>query len=190
MNRIFHSMARAFTRGVLIVVPIGVVLFVIKYAVHVLEPLAVFVSRRILRVDPGLFNFSYLLAALLAILIILLAGFIGSAGPGRPIIRWLDKHVLLYVPGYRLLMSAMEATFEPDEALHVKVMLAPVDGWQLAFVMEELENDEVVVFVPQAPDYRTGSVILFHRPVLRETSLTAREAFGILRQGGKGFTRR
>lgn len=173
----------------MVVVPIAVVILVANYVADFLRPIADFTARRILHADPGVFNLSYTLALVFAVVLTLLLGHLANSSIGQPAMRWFERNILQYIPGYRLLMDTVEAAFEPADAHHRKVMLAPVDGWQIAFVMEELPNDELVVFVAQAPVPRTGNVLVFKRSELRETSLTAKEAFQILRQGGKGFTR-
>ena len=173
----------------MVVVPIAVIILVANYVADFLRPIADFTARRILHADPGTFNLSYTLAILFTIALTLLLGFLSNSSVGQPAMRWLERNLLQYIPGYQLLIQTVEAAIEPADAQHRKVMLAPVDGWQIAFVMEELPNDEFVVFVAQAPEPRTGNVLVFKRSELRETHLTAKEAFQILRQGGKGFTR-
>jgi uncharacterized membrane protein len=189
MHALSQSLRRAFSRGIMVVVPVAVIIMVANYVVEFLRPIADFTARRILHADPGTLNLSYTLALVFAVALTLLLGQLANSSIGQPAMRWLERNILQYIPGYRLLMDTVEAVFEPADAQHLKVMLAPVDGWQFAFVMEELPDDELVVFVAQAPVPRTGNVLVFKRSELRETSLTAKEAFNILRQGGKGFTR-
>jgi uncharacterized membrane protein len=134
-------------------------------------------------------NFSYFLAFGIAVAITLLAGWLSSTSIIKPLLAWVEDNVLTYIPGYLLLRNSIEFTFEPDEAIHQEVLLAPVDGWQFAFVMEELPDDEVAVFVPGAPIPRSGNVMVFKRSELRPTRITAKEAYAILRRAGKGYTR-
>jgi uncharacterized membrane protein len=189
MRKFAQILRHALGKGILIVVPLAVLVVIARYIIQALHPIATFVARRILHVDPGAFNLSYLLAILIALTGTTLLGLLVNSASNHPVRQWLERNVLVFIPGYRQLMDTVEATFEPADAQLRKVMLAPVDGWQFAFVMEELPNDELVVFVAQAPVPRTGNVLVFKRSELRETSLTAKEAFNILRQGGKGFTR-
>jgi uncharacterized membrane protein len=189
MRQLTQLLGHALTQGIMIVVPIVVLVVIANYIITALHPIAAFVARRILHVDPGAFNLSYLLAILIALACTMIIGLFFHSASNHPVKRWLEHNLLAFIPGYRQLMDTVEATFEPADAHQRKVMLAPVDGWQFAFVMEELPNDELVVFVAQAPVPRTGNVLVFKRSELRETSLTAKEAFNILRQGGKGFTR-
>jgi uncharacterized membrane protein len=62
-----------------------------------------------------------------------------------------------------------------------------VDGWMIAFLMNKLPNDEVVVFVPGSPNPWSGNIIIFKQSEIKETSISQKEALSFLKQTGVGL---
>jgi uncharacterized membrane protein len=73
------------------------------------------------------------------------------------------------------------------ETQNYPVVLAPVDGWMFAFIIENLPDNEIVVFVPDSPSPWSGSVMVFDRKDVKPTALTQKEALSILRHTGIGL---
>src|SRR5690606_13492650 len=108
MQTLSQSLRRAFSRGVMVIVPVAVLVIVANYIVGFLRPIADFTARRILQADPGAFNLSYTLALVFALALTLILGQLANSSVGQPAMRWLERNFLQYIPGYRLLMDTVE----------------------------------------------------------------------------------
>jgi uncharacterized membrane protein len=66
------------------------------------------------------------------------------------------------------------------------VVLVPTDGWVLAFQVEELTNNEVLVFIPASPNPYEGNLNIFQKSEIRNTNLLPKDAYTILKKTGTG----
>ncbi len=60
------------------------------------------------------------------------------------------------------------------------------DAKQLAFLMDQLENDTSAVFVPDSPNPFSGTVLFVTNDRVEKTDISAAKAYRILRQMGAG----
>ncbi len=62
--------------------------------------------------------------------------------------------------------------------------MIPIDGWMIAFLVEELNETEVMVFVPSAPSPWEGSLVIFERSQIRESTLKPGDIMAIMKKLG------
>lgn len=75
--------------------------------------------------------------------------------------------------------------FESKQDL--KVILVPTDaGWQFAFLIEQINENNFTVFVPDAPNPWSGSVVFVEKKDIREIGITQKEALACIRKLGYG----
>ena len=60
------------------------------------------------------------------------------------------------------------------------------DGWQIAYLLEPLENGWVTVFLPQAPTPMSGNVMYLPAVRVRPLDLTMVQAMAIVKHIGVG----
>ena len=60
------------------------------------------------------------------------------------------------------------------------------DGWQIAYLLEPLENDWVTVFLPQAPTPVSGNVMYLPADRVRPLDITMVQAMAIVKHIGVG----
>ena len=60
------------------------------------------------------------------------------------------------------------------------------DGWQIAYLLEPLENGWVTVFLPQAPTPMSGNVMYLPADRVRPLNITMVQAMAIVKHIGVG----
>jgi uncharacterized membrane protein len=100
-----------------------------------------------------------LLAVLILISCCFIAGLVAGSGWGRALQKRIDDLLLQFVPGYAWI-KGMTSNVSKEE---VTAMLKPVwirldDQYQVGFEVERCEDGLVAIFLPGAPDPRTGTL--------------------------------
>lgn len=100
-----------------------------------------------------------ILATLILVLSCLIAGIVARSSVGQKAYKKIDTVLLHLIPGYAWI-KGVTGGIHDDEAEEVlkPVMVRFDDQSQLAFEVDRAENDLVAVFVPGAPDPRSGVV--------------------------------
>jgi uncharacterized membrane protein len=115
------------------------------------------------------------------------AGIVARTGVGRRITGWSETSVLGRLPQYRLMKSMAEGLAHIESASGLKPALVTIeDGWQIAYVLEQLENGWVAVFLPQAPTPMAGNVMYFPADRVRPLGVTMVQAISIVKALGVG----
>lgn len=171
--------------GIFFLIPIILALVLIEKAIHLIQPLSLLLQK-MLGLEASVLFTPYLLSLLLVITLCLAAGVLAQRGMGKKMLEWIEEHVLILFPGYKL----MKTTFEEKAGLisdkNFPVVLVPIDGWMLAYLVEELENNQVLIFVPSAPETWNGSLVIFDQSKIKKTDLTQSEVNKIGRSLGIG----
>jgi uncharacterized membrane protein len=101
-----------------------------------------------------------LLAIVVIVLFCFLAGLFARTALAQQFVGGLEEAVLSKIPGYEMLKSTGESILGvEDEEGHPVVLMRLDDAWQIGFRIEELQNGLVAVYIPGAPDARSGSVL-------------------------------
>lgn len=91
-------------------------------------------------------------------------------------------------PAYRLMKSTFQSAAGIRENKDLPVVLVPMDGLVLGFLVDELPEGDKLVFVPGSPDPWSGNLIIYKNSQVTPTSMTQPEALRILKQTGIGET--
>lgn len=167
-------------------IPVLIFIILIVKILELLRPLALlFVSDEAETPILGA-SLSLLISIIILLFLFLIAGLLAHTAWGKQLTNKLDG-LLGGIPGYFYIKNSYTAYFGLEEGLSYPVVLAPIDGWMIGFIIEELDNDMVSVFVPGSPDPLAGNLIIFKKEVLKHTSLTHKQAFELLRRAGVGF---
>lgn len=127
-----------------------------------------------------------IISILILLLICFLAGWVAGKGIDKAMVNWLENNLLDLFPGYQLMKSTMETKVGNVTEKEFPVVLIPGDGWQIGFLVEALQNDEVVVFIPSAPNVWEGSLAIFEKSQLRETKLKQADVLALMKKLGVG----
>lgn len=174
--------------GLLFLVPLVVLAVILKKAYNIMLLVAVPLDRLIPIETIGGVALSNILAVLCIFVACFLAGLLAKSKPGKAIFNWIDAKLLLFFPGYSYLKSLTSSfTDERDEGKVLKPIIAKLDDQsQLAFEVEHADDGTVVVYVPGAPDSRSGNVVYLTPDRVEPLDITFGEVTRSLRQYGRG----
>jgi uncharacterized membrane protein len=173
--------------GVLFLIPMVFLVLVFSKAFDIMKTVAA-PLQRFLPVEHiagvGLVN---ILAVLIMVLVCLLAGLVAGSVPARALYRRLDGLMLEVIPGYAWTKSVI-ASFGGDEQVeNFKPVLVTFDDLaQAGFEMERTPCGMVVVFLPGAPDARSGSVAYVNPERVSPIAASFHAINKSLRHMGKG----
>lgn len=103
--------------------------------------------------------------------------------------HFVDK-IETMVPGYMLLKHLLsERVGERGTDLQPCLILID-DGWLFSFIVEEMEDGMLVVFLPGAPSIASGNVYIMDPVNVKRLDITKREAVKCIMQFGIGSSER
>jgi uncharacterized membrane protein len=173
--------------GLLFLVPIIVLVIILGKALAVtrklVDPLAARLSVQSVVGLPTPFP----LAIAVLVLFCFIAGFFARTALAQKIVHRLETAVLSNLPGYEFLKNVGESMLGVEtQSAHETVLARIEDAWQLAFLIERLENGLVAVFVPGAPHPQSGSVYFMTRDRILELNLPPGSVLKCLKRLGAG----
>ncbi|HEX6192250.1 MAG TPA: DUF502 domain-containing protein [Chitinophagaceae bacterium] len=131
------------------------------------------------------------LHAIIAILILLAicfgAGLLARTNAARNFVKWLESNILEIMPGYKF-MKGMGLATTGLEDQDMKVVLARVDdGWQISFLIEQINDTMYTVYIPGAPSPWSGSIYHLEKDKIIWTDITQKQAIRCIKQLGAGY---
>ena len=160
MNPLRKFIINTFTGGVFFLLPIAVVLIILKKVhemmVMVLKPVATRLPDDMMGLDGN-----QIMSVLVLVIICFMSGLLFRSKHLRAFIEKLEDNFLSAIPGYSFItnMVAAKLNYKDDDAF--KSVLVP-QGESLAFGFLIEEADGLCsIYVPGAPDFKSGSVQIF-----------------------------
>jgi uncharacterized membrane protein len=176
--------------GAVFLLPVALVLFILSYALRLAKGIAEPLSK-ILRLDQLGEVASVSIVTVLSIVVLVLvsfaAGFVARTRIGRRFTQWSENSLLGNLPQYQLMKNMAEGLAQIESASGLKpVLVSTGDGWQIGYLLEQLENDWVSVFLPQSPTPMSGNVMYLTAERVRPLAITMVQAISIVKAMGVG----
>jgi len=172
--------------GLLFLVPVVLLIIIIQKAFELIDKLLNPLTERFKGNLIGGIAFHHLIAGIALVLLCFFAGLFARTRIAKRFINWLENSVLGFVPGYQFIKS-IGKTITGLEEREMEVVLARVDdGWQISFLIEQIDENMFTVFVPDAPSPWSGSVYHMEKDKIMATDMTQKEAMACIRQLGFG----
>ena len=172
--------------GLLFLLPVVLVSIILGYAMQLAGKVAHPISKLLPDAVIGMGGIT-VLAALVLVLVSFLAGLVARTAAGKRIMRQFENSIVSNIPQYQLVKSMAEGLAKVESAEGVKPALVSVDGgWQIGYLLEELENGWIAVFVPQAPTPMSGNVMYLPVDRLRPLDITMVQAMALVKRMGVG----
>jgi uncharacterized membrane protein len=187
MKRMLKFFRRTLVVGVLFLVPIVVVLVILEKALslaqRVVAPLAAHLPVRSVL---GL-NTSAMLAVILLLTFCFIAGLLARTVLAQRMTNWLETTVLCNLPGYEFIKAVGESMLGAQgNETHQVVFVRLEEAWQIGFLIERLDNGLVGVFIPDAPNPRSGAVHFMTDDKVRPAGVPGHVALKCLKRLGVG----
>lgn len=175
--------------GASFLLPIAIIIFILSYALKLVRRIAEPISQS-LHLD-HLIGAGVGTVTVLSVAVLVLVSFIGGAiartAAGRRITRWSESSFLGRFPHYQVIKSMAEGLAHIENATGLKPVLVNLeDAWQIGYLLEQLENNWVAVFLPQAPTPMSGNVMYMPAHRVRPLDITMVQAMSIVKAIGVG----
>ena len=175
--------------GALFLLPVAVILFILSYAPRLAKKVARPIADS-LHIDlggPASIIAVTVLSVLILVLVSFAAGIVARTAVGRRITKWSEHSFLGRLPQYQLMKSMAEGLAHVESASGLKPALVNIeDGWQIGYLLEQLENDWLAVFLPQVPTPMSGNIMYFPAQRVRPLEITMVQAASIVKAIGAG----
>ena len=127
-----------------------------------------------------------LLAALLVLVVCFLAGLLAKSAMMQRLFGALDKRLNLLIPGYAFFRSAFR-DLDPNATAGLKPVVVRLnDMRQLGFWVEDVDENDCIVFFPIAPEPRSGTVAIVEKSRVTELDTGFINVVDILNRLGTG----
>ena len=127
-----------------------------------------------------------LFALLLVLLACYLAGLVAKSALMRRAFRALDRRLSLLIPGYAYFGSVFR-DFDPGLTKGFRPAVIRVnDMRQLGFWVEDIDDVDCIVYLPMAPEARSGTVAIVEKTRVTELDTRFIETVDILNRFGSG----
>lgn len=183
MKHFLNIISALIKGGIFFLLPIILLIVLLERAIKMIQPLSHFVQTSLGIEDNRIFT-PFIISLLMVLLLCLIAGFIAQRGMGKRMVEWIEDHILVLFPGYKLMKTTFEQRAGIAQDHNFPVVLVPIDGWMMAFLVEKLEEEKVLVFVPGSPETWSGNLIIFDKSKIKKTDLTQHEVHKIGRSLG------
>ena len=151
--------------GIFILLPIALIVFLFGEILEVLEVVAEVLAGFVPRTTIAGIDVSHWIALLLLVTVAALLGFFSLTKFGNRIGKFIQVKVLNKIPAYTIMrdLSRQFAGFRENKRFSAAVVEMPMQAQMLAFIVEELNNGDYVVFIPTAPTPMVGQIQLIPR---------------------------
>lgn len=187
MKSILKIIKATFLGGILFLAPLVVLLIILEKGYHIIQKVTLPLVQNLPRVHVLGIALQELIGVLIIIVICFAAGLLARTARAKKLILKLENGILSFVPGYSFMKSMNENIMGFESKQDLKVILVPTDaGWQFAFLIEQINENNFTVFVPDAPNPWSGSVVFVEKKDIREIGITQKEALACIRKLGYG----
>ena len=173
--------------GIVFMVPIIIIIVILGKAFELMLKVAQPIDKLIPIESIGGIAFANLLALLAILVVCFVAGVAARSPLAKRFYQAIDNG-LLAIPGYSFVKAYTDSMkLGQAEAKSMQPVLVQFDdNSQLGFEIERLDNGQVVIYLPGAPDPWSGSVVYFHADRVKKLELSASEAINNVRRLGRG----
>ena len=187
MKDLFKFIKRLLIGGILFFIPLIILILIMEKAFKLtkalLGPLVRFLEGKHLF---GL-GLEIIISIAVILLIIMLGGLISRMAIARYSVNKIENAVLTKVPGYSIIKSMIDNIGRIEKEDSLKVVIAEVDdGWKFGFLSEELDDGKSAVFLPDAPNPWSGSLVYLAPEQITRTDIPITSVMKYLRTLGQG----
>ena len=187
MKSIYTAFKNTLVRGILFIGPFLVLAIIIESAYEKLEEIAgpiadLFPYHSIFGIGKA-----YWAVFLILIIIGLIMGVVARVKIAKISLSWLEDNLLNRVPGYGFMKQMGESMIGAADSSVYKVVLLDIEeSWQLAYLVEEIDDNMIAVYVPSVPSVLDGDLFFVPKNRIKETSITYNESIKLLHCQGRG----
>lgn len=188
MKRLAAFLKATTLGGLFVLLPVAVVLGIVVRTVIGVREAAQSIMEKLVGRDSEVAQFPMIFAVLIVIAISFLLGLAMISRRGKSVGSWVERTLLYRVPGYAAARAITRgfANVEQDGAVKPGILLLQDGGECFIFIIEELTEDRLVVFIPGSPSAVGGNVQMVPKTQVRRLNVRLTEVATVLQQWGVG----
>ncbi len=130
-----------------------------------------------------------IIAVILFLLLCVIAGYLVRFSVFKSMSNWLDDKLAVFIPGYTDLRkeTVVKIGKGPQEQVFETCLVQTQEHWKPAYLIDTAENGDAVVFIPMAPTFNTGQVIMTPANSYRKLKIDSKALNAHLKKLGKGL---
>jgi len=187
MKKSFAFFKEMLTGGILFFIPLIILIVILQKAFQISAAL---VTPLIKLLDvTNIFGIGgeIIISVAIILFIIYLGGLISRSSRVRRNVKKMEDALLSKVPGYEMIKNMGESFVGFEGNTSIPTVLARFDdAWQFAFLIEEIEGEQCVVYIPGAPNPMSGSVYILEKSRIKKTNIPLKDVMKSLRGLGVG----
>ena len=159
MTKVAEFLRLTLIGGVIFLIPLVIVVAAVGKAIQIMRVVAAPLNRLIPIETVAGFAFIDVLAVIVMVLLCLIAGLVARSPWGRKMYAKLDELLLQMIPGYAWIKGVTGEISDDEAEATMKPVLARFDDQlQVGFEVDRTDDGLVAVYLPGAPDPRSGSL--------------------------------
>ena len=189
MQRLRRLIRTTLIGGVLFLIPLVFVVVVVGKAFQIMKVVATPLGKLVSVESLAGYTVVELLTVIIMILCCLLAGTLARSPWGRKVNEKLDAVLLQMIPGYAWVKGITGSISDDDAEVLLKTVLVRFDDQtQLGFEVDRGADGMVAVYVPGAPDPRSGAVSYVTGDRIQPVNAGFKAVVRICKNLGRGST--
>ncbi|MBF4492099.1 DUF502 domain-containing protein [Flavobacterium sp. MR2016-29] len=187
MKSILKIIKATFLGGILFLAPLILLVVLFEKGYHIIQKITLPLVSHLPRVQFLGLALQELIGILIIIVLCFIAGLLGRTAKAQKLVQKLENGILSFIPGYSFMKNMNENIMGFESKQDLKVILVPTDaGLQFAFLIEQINENNFAVFVPDAPNPWSGSVCFVEKKDIKEIEISQKEALACIRKLGYG----
>src|SRR6201987_2653561 len=183
VNQLRKSVLGTLVAGLLVLAPIYLAVLLVLKAMRSLST----VMGPLAKLLPAWLPGAQILSLLLVVIVCFLTGLGVRTGIGHAIWEQIEKSLLQKLPGYPLLRSLTQRLAGESEGRAWRPALAEIeDALVPAFIIEELDDGRLTIFVPSVPTPFAGSVYILSSTRVHPLNVPFTQAVSVISRWGSG----
>ena len=187
MKSILKIIKATFLGGILFLAPLVVLLIILEKGYGIIQKITLPLAKNLPRIHVLGVALQELFGIITIIIVCFLAGFLAKTSGAKRLIQKLEDAILSFIPGYSFIKKTNENIMGFESNQDLKVILVPTDaGLQFAFLIEKIDENKFAVFIPDAPNPWSGSLVFVEKKDITEVGISQKEALACIRKLGYG----
>lgn len=187
MRQLLGVFRATLTGGVLYLVPIVVLLVILGKATQIAQRIAPPIVHLVEDAGLGHILTPQIVTILALLIFCFAAGIFARTAVAKRIALFLEDKLLMNMPGYSMLKSIGESAVGVNASgIRDAVMVRIEDAWQVGFVVDQLADGLLAIYVPGVPDCRSGSLYFMTGDRVKPLDVPIESALKVVRRMGVG----
>jgi len=187
MKKNFEFFKAMLLGGILFFIPLIILIVIIQKAFQIAAVLVIPIIKLLDMTKIFGIGVEIIISVAIILFIIYLGGLISRSSTVRRNVKKMEDALLSKVPGYDLIKNMGESFVGFEGNTSIPTVLARIeDAWQYGFLIEEIEGEQYVVYIPGAPNPMSGSVYILEKTRIKKTNIPLKDAMKSLRGLGAG----